>query len=76
MADFAVWVTAAEPALRWENGAFLKAYFANRKTAVENALDGDVVVETLRSLGDSWTGRLKALLDQVPFSEYRGDRKH
>ena len=71
MADFAVWVTAAERALGWESGAFLSAYFENRQTAVENALDGDVVVETLRSLGETWSGQLKALLDLIPFSEYK-----
>jgi hypothetical protein len=30
MADFAVWIAAAEPALPWETGAFEKAYAQNR----------------------------------------------
>src|SRR5262249_48386394 len=30
MADFAVWATAAETALGWERGSFLKAYSGNR----------------------------------------------
>jgi len=30
MADFAIWVTAAEPALRWPGATFLDAYGENR----------------------------------------------
>ena len=72
MADFAIWVSAAERALGWEEGGFLTAYFANRQTvSVENALDGDPVVETLRSLGTPWTGQIHELLEKIPFNEYK-----
>src|SRR5262249_4514810 len=39
MADFALWVVAAEPALGWQSGAFLKAYTENRGQANELALE-------------------------------------
>src|SRR4029453_13262446 len=33
MADFATWVTAAEPGLKWETGRFLTAYGKNQSAA-------------------------------------------
>jgi len=49
MADAARWITAAEPALGWGNGAFLTAYAAHRdesaKWAVEYDLLASAVVE-------------------------------
>lgn len=50
MADFARWVTAAEPALGWPQGAFLEAYAANRKEAAEVALDGNAVANAVLTL--------------------------
>jgi len=74
MADFARFVTAAEPALRWETGAFLKAYYANRGSAHELALDADPVAVALRDLVAAqglWEGRPTALLDRL--GELAGD---
>jgi putative DNA primase/helicase len=48
MADFAVWVAAAEEALPWEPGAFLMAYAGNRAEADEGALDNDPVAVAVR----------------------------
>jgi hypothetical protein len=42
MADFAKWA-AAEPALGWKPGAFLRAYAANRDMANEMTLDASLV---------------------------------
>ncbi|MEN8834114.1 hypothetical protein [Pacificibacter sp.] len=54
MADFARWVTAAEPALGWTQGAFLTAYAANRKEAAEVALDGNAVASCILALVRDW----------------------
>ncbi len=68
MADFARWVTAAEPALGWEDGDFLKAYYANRGQAHELAIDADPVAVALRDFlapGHEWQGSATALLDAL-----------
>ena len=70
MADFAVWVTAAEPALGWEPGAFMEAYSGNRKAATEAALDGDpvaVAVEKFlnRIVSKEWSGTSQDLLEAL-----------
>ncbi len=59
MADFARWVTAAEPALGWPQGAFLEAYQANRQEAVETALDGNALACAILALATDagpWRG--------------------
>ena len=59
MADFAVWATAAEEALGWEPGAFMKAYSGNRAEATESALEADPVAISVREFmedQDEWTG--------------------
>ena len=43
MADFAKWTSAAEPALPWESGGFMKAYDDSRADAVAQALQADCV---------------------------------
>jgi hypothetical protein len=72
MADFALWATAAEKALGWDEGAFMDAYTGNRKEATESALDADPVagaVWALMSDRDEWSGTAgelwKALGDLV-----------
>ncbi len=71
MADFARFVTAAEPALEQPQGTFLAAYRQNRSVATENSLDGDSVVDTIRELSLPWRGQSKALLAEIPLSEQR-----
>ena len=59
MADFAVWVSAAEEVLPWEPGAFIEAYAGNRAEADEGALDNDPVAVAVRDLmadRDEWGG--------------------
>jgi hypothetical protein len=43
MADFALWASAAEPALGCGPGAFMSAYSGNRAEAVQETLDSDPV---------------------------------
>ena len=50
MADFAVWISAAEKALPWEAGAFMSAYTGNRLEADELALDSDPLAVAVRDL--------------------------
>ena len=58
MADFALWVSAAEPALWPEPGAFLRAYTGNRADAREAALEASPLVPVLRAVaGEALYGR-------------------
>lgn len=50
MADFSMWVTAAEPGLGWDLGGFKVAYTANRAGAVELAVETDPVAAAVRIL--------------------------
>jgi hypothetical protein len=68
MADFAVWATAAEPALGWEPGAFQEAYSGNRAQAAEGALDADPVAAALQEFmatRESWSGTAAELWDKL-----------
>jgi hypothetical protein len=69
MADFARFVTAAEPALGWRDGSFLAAYYANRGSAHELALEADPIAVALRGLVSekvpTWEGRPTDLLEKL-----------
>jgi hypothetical protein len=67
MADFARWVVAAEPALGWLPGSFLKAYTGNRDAIHEIALDAAVVVPPMLTLLESgeFVGTATDLLDRL-----------
>ena len=59
MADFAVFVTAAETALGWRAGDFMAAYTSNQREAVAMAIDADVVAKTVVRFmreRDVWSG--------------------
>jgi len=65
MADFAVWVTAAEPALGWRSGDFMTAYDSNRASANDMALDASPVGTALCAFVEKqgeWTGTATDLL--------------
>lgn len=63
LADFALWVTAAEPALGWEAGTFIETYERNRARGVETVLDADPLARYLRALADEgWRGTATDLL--------------
>jgi hypothetical protein len=67
MADFARWVVAAEPALGWPSGSFLKAYTGNRDAIHEIALDAAAIVAPLGTLLESgaFQGTATELLDRL-----------
>lgn len=68
MADFARWVTAAEPALGWAPGTFLAAYERNRASGHEAALEASAVAAAIKTLADDlpvgevWQGTAGDLL--------------
>lgn len=64
MADFARWVTAAEPALGWPPGSFMEAYTTNRAASHELALDFAAIYAPLQMLidTDAWQGTASQLL--------------
>lgn len=80
MADFAVWVSAAEETLPWESGAFLEAYAGNRADADEGALDNDPVAVAVGDLMEGrgeWSGtatELYAALAELVDEEVRRSR--
>lgn len=65
MADFAVWVIAAERALGWQDGSFLAAYTRNRASAHELALESASIVPPLLRLPVDWSGTAGELLEQL-----------
>lgn len=48
MADFAITGVAAERALKWEVGSFMKAYDGNQNEAIEAGLDSDPLASAIR----------------------------
>jgi hypothetical protein len=68
MADFAVWVAAAEKGLGFPEGSVLESYEKNRGRAVEVSLASSPVATAVRDmLGKSpvWSGTLSQLLDKL-----------
>jgi putative DNA primase/helicase len=64
MADFAKWVSAAEPALGWTQGAFLAAYAANRDSGDRATVEGNSVgLAILKLVQDDvrWSGTMTEL---------------
>lgn len=68
MADWAVWVTGAEPGLGWPEQSILSAYRTMRGAAVSAALDGDPLAGALRLLTLPWEGTAADLLARVTSS--------
>lgn len=67
MADFAVWIMAAEEALPWPAGGFMEAYDQNRAAIVETAVEGDMVAAAVKKFAEDlptgeWTGTASELL--------------
>ena len=64
MADFALWATACERAFA-AGGDFLHAYKVNRRSAIENVVDGDPVAARIRDIMAErtlWSGSASDLL--------------
>lgn len=65
MADFALLMTAAEPALPWEPGSFMRTYAAMQVRSASLILDDEPVADALRMFVDAqgqWSGTVKELL--------------
>lgn len=71
MADFAVWITAAESSLGWEHGAFLNAYNDNRADSHLIALEAWPVFAPLSEFAERhtrvkpWKGTATELLGAI-----------
>lgn len=68
MADFAIWATAAEEALGFEPGSFIRAYQVNAGDVNDLALDSSPVAPILREFIEariSWEGAMKELLAEL-----------
>lgn len=66
MADFALWVSAAEPALGWEPGTFLDACTSNRQRADQIALDASAIGRCLlHAANTGFDGSATELLDEL-----------
>ncbi len=68
MADFAMWVTAAEPALGLEDGDFLATYKGNEESANELVLESSPVANVLlEMISDTpcWEGTATELLAEL-----------
>jgi hypothetical protein len=69
MADFAEWVVAAETALPWKRGAFLRVLSRNAKDAdaiaIESSPIGRHVVRLLDTHDGPWEGMISELLSEL-----------
>jgi hypothetical protein len=67
MADFARWVAAAEPALPWERGTFMRTYTENRDEAAVIALEDSPAAQALlafmKDRWEPWVGTASELLE-------------
>src|SRR5205807_7461443 len=76
MADFALWVSAAEPALGWSPGAFLADYTNNRQQSTETILADSPLYEPLARLlregKGIWEGTPTEMLDEL--TDEAGDK--
>jgi hypothetical protein len=76
MADFALWVTAAEAELKWTKGTFMEVYDQNRNEAIEQGLAADpvgVAVQAFMKNRDFWEDTVEKTL--IELSGYIGDDK-
>lgn len=68
MADHAVWLEAASPALNWPPGQYVDEYIRARNAIVASAADASPVSSMLMSFIDkcgSWSGTASALLAEL-----------
>ncbi|WP_332632539.1 hypothetical protein [Halalkalibacter flavus] len=76
MADFALWVTAAEKALGWPEGELTKIYTGNRAKAVDQGLESDplaVTVQLFMEERTEWESTPQKTLEQL--ERYLKDEK-
>jgi hypothetical protein len=67
MADFGIWVTAAEPELGWEQGSFLISYDHKRGETHELALESSPIAQAVRDLVEhkEFCGTATELLEKL-----------
>jgi len=68
MADFALWVTAAEKAIGWDHGDFIAAYQGNRNSANDLAIESSPVGQPLLEFVEAnqgWDGSASELLNAI-----------
>lgn len=68
MADFAQWVSDAEPALGWERGAFVRTYRENQTAANDLAIESSPIGRCLLGFMLNrrvWSGTAKELLAEL-----------
>ncbi len=81
MSDFATWVTAAEPALGWDPGTFLKVYEANAEAALRMSLDGSSLAKAIMThvrtpaRAGAWQGTATDLLDALNYAKDSQERR-
>ena len=79
MADFAKWVIAAEEALPWENGTFIRTMRNLRVNMVEDAIDADstaMAVLKMMKGRETWSGSASELLDRLTEAIDQGKHKY
>lgn len=65
MADFAKWITAAQPALGWQPETFMSAYSANQQAVEDAAIENNPVAEAILCLINDqgeWSGTATELI--------------
>jgi len=75
MADFVKWVVAAEGALPWKKGAFLKYYEVNLLKTEQMTLEADPVAVAIQSLMDDYdrrNGTASKLLEELEGDPQQG----
>jgi hypothetical protein len=78
MADFALWVTAAEAGLGWPSGSFMAAYQSNRESADQLAIEASVLAKPLVDFLEQtrrWTGSSGELLAALDGRESEQTRR-
>jgi hypothetical protein len=74
MADFAMWVAAAEPALGWKAGTFMDAYIENQESATSIVVESSPVAKAIIQFmashkrltdEDEWKGFVSGLHDEL-----------
>ncbi len=72
MADAALTVMAAEEALGWEKGTFLALMDDAEADNASALLEGDPIVEVIRTLPLPWSGGLQEIVGRLPSHDDRG----
>jgi putative DNA primase/helicase len=70
LADFAKWITAAEPGLDWKSGEFAAAYSVNRREGMESSFEADAVAVAIwdlvtHKMSDGFFGSATQLLAEL-----------